>query len=133
MAICLFSLGAEPFSVAAVQWGTDPDNPRRAVAGEPRNRDLLFTSLLDFAAEFNACFEAAWATHTVHVNRNGREIVEVAEPPQIIVPNRESIMLLGRLGRRLRFVENAPDETSCCVSVLTLRSCASTLSSPASS
>jgi hypothetical protein len=110
MAICLFSLGAEPFSVAAVQWGTEPDNPRRAVAGEPRNRDLLFASLVNFAADFNAYFEAAWATHTVHVNRNGREIAEVAQPPQILVPNRESVMLLGRLGRRLRFVENAPDE-----------------------
>jgi hypothetical protein len=108
--ICLFSLGAEPFSVAAVQWGTDRDDPRRAVAGDPRNRDLLFTSLLDFAAEFNAYFEAAWATHTVRLNRNGREIAEVPQPPQIVVPNRESIMLLGRLGRRLRFVENAPDE-----------------------
>lgn len=110
MAICLFSLGAEPFSVAAVQWGTDPLGLQRAVAGDPRNRDLLFASLLDFAADFNAFFEAPWATHTVHVNRNGREIAEVAQPPQIIVPNRESIMLLGRLGRRLRFVENAPDE-----------------------
>ncbi len=110
MAVCLFSLGAEPFSVAAVQWGTDPDELRRAVAGDPRNRDLLFASLLDFAAEFNAFFEAAWATHTVRVNRNGREIAEVAQPPQILVPNRESIMLLGRLGRRLRFVENAPDD-----------------------
>jgi hypothetical protein len=110
MAICLFSLGAEPFSVAAAQWGTDPNDPRRAVAGDPRNRDLLFASLHDFAAEFNAYFEAAWATHTVHVNRNGREISEVAQPPQVLVPNRESVMLLGRLGRRLRFVENAPDE-----------------------
>ena len=110
MAICLFSLGAEPFSVAAVQWGADADDPRRAVAGDPRNRDLLFASLLDFATEFNAYFEAAWATHTVRVNGNGREIAEVAQPPQILVPNHESVLLLGRLGRRLRFVENAPDE-----------------------
>ncbi|MEA2181043.1 MAG: hypothetical protein QOF69_228 [Solirubrobacteraceae bacterium] len=113
LVICLFSLGAEPFSVAAVQWGTEPGDPRRAVAGEPRNRDLLFASLLNFAGEFNAYFDAAWATHTVRVNRKGREIAEVAEPPQILVPNRESIMLLGRLGRRLRFVEGAPDELLC--------------------
>jgi hypothetical protein len=110
MAVCLFSLGAEPFSVAAVQWGTDPKEPRRAVAGDPRNRDLLFASLLDFAGEFNAYFETPWVTHTVRVNRKGREIAEVAQPPQIIVPNRASVLLLGRLGRRLRFVQNAPDE-----------------------
>ena len=110
MAVCLFSLGAEPFSAAAVQWGRAADHPRRAVAGDPRNRDLPSRRCCRFAGAFNAYFEAAWATHTVHVNRNGREITEVPEPPQILVPNRESIMLLGRLGRRLRFVEDAPDE-----------------------
>ncbi len=110
LVICLFSLGAEPFSAAAVQWGIDPADPRRTVAGDPRNRDLLFSSLRSFAAEFNAYFETPWAARTIEVNRNGHEVVEVARPPQLLVPNRETVMLLGRLGRRLRFVENAPDE-----------------------
>jgi hypothetical protein len=110
MAVCLFSLGAEPFSAAAIQWGRAADQFDRSVAGDPRNRDLAFTALLPFARAFNAYFETAWGMRSTTTTPRGREVTQVPELPQIVVPNRESVLLLGRLGRRLRFVSDAPEE-----------------------
>ena len=110
MAVCLFSLGAEPFSAAAIQWGRAADQFDRSVAGDPRNRDLAFTALLPFAGAFNAYFETTWSVRSTTTTSRGREVTQVPELPQIVVPNRESVLLLGRLGRRLRFVSDAPEE-----------------------
>src|SRR5437763_852547 len=58
LAVVLWQLGAEPFSAAAIGWGTRPDGLELAVAGEPRNRDLAFAALLPFARWFNRRFQA---------------------------------------------------------------------------
>jgi hypothetical protein len=50
--ICLFGLGAEPFSTAAVGWGRDESQLKVAVAGDPRERRLLFPALEELAADF---------------------------------------------------------------------------------
>src|SRR5262249_39005207 len=58
LAVVLWQLGAEPFSAAAIGWGETHVGLRMAVAGEPRNRDLAFVALLEFAKWFNPRFEA---------------------------------------------------------------------------
>jgi hypothetical protein len=56
-----------------------------AVAGEPRNRDLAFATLLRFAQWFNPRFEAATT-------------------PQVLVANAATVKALGSLGRRLAYL-----------------------------
>src|SRR5262249_47824260 len=56
--VVLWQLGAEPFTAAAIGWGTRPDRLGSAVAGDPRNRDLAFAALLKFARWFNPLFES---------------------------------------------------------------------------
>src|SRR5262245_195833 len=58
LVIVVWQLGAEPFSAAAIAWGSRADRFALAVAGEPRNRDLAFAATLRFARWFNAHFEA---------------------------------------------------------------------------
>src|SRR4051794_26203154 len=58
LAVVLFQLGAEPFSAAAMGWGDRHERFTFRVAGEPRNRDLAFALLLEFAHWFNPRFEA---------------------------------------------------------------------------
>lgn len=97
LAIVLWQLGAEPFSAAAVGWGSRPDDLTLAVTGEPRNRDLAFSSLLPFARWFNRRFAA-------HSGREG-------EAPQVLVANGATADLLGRLGRRLAYPGPRPVDT----------------------
>jgi hypothetical protein len=93
LAVVLWQLGAEPFSAAAVGWGSRPKEMALAVAGEPRNRDLAFAALLPFARWFNRRFES-------YVGRDG-------EAPQVLVANGATADMLERLGRRLAYLDTA--------------------------
>ena len=98
LGLLCWQLGAEPFTAAAVAWGFGPEKRDVVVAGEPRDRELAFRALGKVARSFNRWFE-------------GGE--DRGEPPQIVVPNRGNLKLLGRLGRRLAFLSDrdgaAPD------------------------
>lgn len=103
LAVVAWQLGGEPFAVAALGWGDAHAAPHRAVVGEPRNRDLLFAALLPFARWFNQRFEAHGADRERF--RDGEDAFEVARTaPQVLVPNRATVELLGRLGRRLAYL-----------------------------
>jgi len=94
--LALYQLGAEPFSAAAAVVGTSPDDALHLVAGEPRNRDLAFAMLLDLARWFNPRFEQPGAIR----GEDGRAVAT----PQVIVPNKATIDMIGRLGRRLAYL-----------------------------
>ena len=107
MVVVLWQLGAEPFSAAAIGYGQRPDDLHMVVAGDPRNRDLAFAALLQFAAWFTPRFEAPAAQRVV-LDR-GRWQPEVArELPQIVVANRTTIDFIARLGRRLAYLTDSP-------------------------
>jgi hypothetical protein len=101
--VALWQLGAEPFSAAAIGWGDAPARPHMAVAGEPRNRDLAFAALLEFAKWFNPLFEAHAADRETFTRREYTFTVARAAP-QVVVPNTATVELLGRLGRRLAYL-----------------------------
>jgi hypothetical protein len=101
--VVLWQLGAEPFSAAAIGWGESHSQPHMAVAGEPRNRDLAFAALLDFAKWFNPRFEAHYADRET-LTRGKSTITVARTAPQIVVANLATVELLGRLGRRLAYL-----------------------------
>jgi len=110
MAVVLWQLGAEPFSAAALGWGTSEGSMRSAVAGDPRNRTLAFRALLEFARQFNPWFEApAQVTETIS-RRRGDDIVVATDAPQVMVANAATLALLGRLGRRLAYLPTDGDD-----------------------
>lgn len=110
MVICAFQLGAEPFSAAAIGWGRDTKRMSLEVAGDPRNRTLLFAMLLPFAREFNGYFERPYdEDHEIITRRNGEQQQIANTIPQIVVPNRDTALLLGRLGRRLAYLSTDGD------------------------
>lgn len=93
LAILPWQLGAEPFTAAAIAWGFEPGTPKLVVPGEPRDRELAFRALTIVAKDFNRWFEG-----------RGRD-----EVPQVVVPNRGALALLGRLGRRLAYLPTTGD------------------------
>ena len=54
LVLVLWQLGAEPFSAAAIGWGTSEADFHSAVAGDPRNRTLSFAALLQLAQDMRA-------------------------------------------------------------------------------
>jgi hypothetical protein len=103
-------LGAEPFTFAAVAYGTSPDSFDLVVPGEPRDRRLLFPVALELARWFNELFEAPWADRSLVVNGDYRREL-ASDAPQVWVPNDGAVTVLGKLGRRLAYLptEERPD------------------------
>jgi hypothetical protein len=103
MAVVLWQLGAEPFTAAAIGWGTHPGRLGFAVAGDPRNRDLAFAALLKFARWFNPLFESHSDQRESVEGRTHNSTLAITAP-QILVANQATVNLLGRLGRRLAYL-----------------------------
>jgi hypothetical protein len=103
LAIVLYQLGAEPFAAAALGWGEHHDGLTFRVAGEPRNRDLAFAPLLEFAHWFNARFEAPSADRET-ITRGEYTSTRARSAPQVLVVNRATANMLDRLGRRLAYL-----------------------------
>jgi hypothetical protein len=99
----LYQLGAEPFAAAAIGWGDRHDQLIFRVAGEPRNRDLAFALLLEFAHWFNPRFEAP-ATDRETISRGDYTFTRARSAPQVVVANSATAKMLDRLGRRLAYL-----------------------------
>jgi hypothetical protein len=104
LAIVAWQLGAEPFTAAALGFGTGPNDRHWVLAGEPRNRDLAFAALLEFADWFNPRFEAPATTRETVGHRGGEPDLRAVSAPQVVVANPATVDLLGRLGRRLAYL-----------------------------
>lgn len=103
LAVVLFQLGAEPFAASAIGWGTRQDQLTFRVAGEPRNRDLAFALLLEFAHWFNPRFEAP-ANDRETIDRAEYTFTRARSAPQLVVANAGTMKMLERLGRRLAYL-----------------------------
>jgi hypothetical protein len=103
LAIVLWQLGAEPFSAAAVGYGSSEADRACRVAGEPRSRDLAFQAILPFARWFNDRFERHAAARDT-VTRGSYTFERARTAPQVLVANAATAELLGRLGRRLAYL-----------------------------
>jgi hypothetical protein len=103
LAVVLFQLGAEPFAAAAIGWGERQDRLTIRVAGEPRNRDLAFALLLEFAEWFNPRFEAPAADRET-IDRGEYTFTLARTAPQLVVANAGTVKMLERLGRRLAYL-----------------------------
>src|SRR5262249_38180169 len=106
LAIVVWQLGAEPFSAAAIAWGSHAGRFSLAVAGEPRNRDLAFAATLKFARWFNVHFEAPSGDRE-EVTKGSRMYSLARTAPQVLVANAATVAMLGRLGRRLAYLTAA--------------------------
>lgn len=104
LCIVVYQLGAEPYSVGAIAFGTHVSGPKLFVPGYPLNRQLLFNELLKFAKEFCPAFEAYAKGACEEVEHFGHMLAVPKQLPQIVVANNETISLLGRLGRRLAYL-----------------------------
>jgi hypothetical protein len=104
LGIVVWQLGAEPYTIAAIGGGTRPSGFDLFVPGFPLNRDLLFAAMKDFAEWFCPAFEASAAGPCEETTNFGEPLQVPDELPQIVVPNRETIGVLGRLGRRLAYL-----------------------------
>jgi hypothetical protein len=109
LTVVLWQLGSEPFSAAALGYGQAPADLSMVVAGDPRNRDLAFAALMKFAAWFVPRFEQPSATRVEVAHGNWTEELS-AGLPQILVPNRATVELIGRLGRRLAYLRTDGDQ-----------------------
>jgi hypothetical protein len=103
LAISLWQLGAEPFSAAAMGFGESARDLRIVVAGDPRNRDLAFAALLQFARWFNPRFETHSSDRET-VARGENRYERARKAPQVVVANEATVEMLGRLGRRLAYL-----------------------------
>ncbi len=103
-----WQLGAEPFSAAALGWGTDSDRMSLSVAGDPRNRDLALAALLPFARWFNERFEVPAADR--EPTGKSEQVPCARCAPQVVVGNGATAELLGRLGRRLAWLPTTGDK-----------------------
>jgi hypothetical protein len=98
-----WQLGSEPFSASAIAYGRRPEKMHVVVAGDPRNRDLAFRALDHFGSWFLPQFEGPAETRD-DVTFGTRTNALATHVPQVVVPNKESVNLIGRLGRRLAYL-----------------------------
>jgi hypothetical protein len=104
LAIVAWQLGGEPYSVGAIALGRQHTGFQIFVPGYPLNRDLLFYALAQFGHEFCAQFEAVMAGPTEVLEEGNRTLEIPVHLPQILVPSIQTIDLIGRLGRRLAYL-----------------------------
>jgi hypothetical protein len=105
LAICMCRLGGERFRIAALAWGPLGGDFSLAVAGEPRNRDLLFWALTPFAREFCELIGRV-AENRVARTRGTRTDHIPTDAVQIVVPNRTTVAALSLLGRYLGYLSD---------------------------
>ncbi|TIN20137.1 MAG: hypothetical protein E5Y51_03835 [Mesorhizobium sp.] len=104
LCIVAWQLGAEPYSVGAIACGKKSSGYSLHVPGYPLDRQLLFMALIEFGREFCTLFEAPANGPCEFVDHFGDTLAVPTQLPQVVVPNVETIGLIGRLGRRLAYL-----------------------------
>jgi hypothetical protein len=106
IAMVMFQLSGEPFTVAALAYGLSSSYFDQATPGQPLDRVQLFEALLPVAIWFNQVFELPWGMRREVTigTRQPRTVQRSPFPPQVIVPNPGTVRALRNLGRRLAYL-----------------------------
>ncbi len=102
-----WSNGFDPFACTAIAFGQGHAPPELFVMSGTRDRDLEVREFAAVARRFCELFDAYAAASSL-VEHHGRTLEVPVWLPQIVIPNRAILGLLGRIGRRLVGIEH-PD------------------------
>lgn len=108
-----YHMPGDPGAPIGLLYGSEKDNPHLMVVGEPRQSQLRFTQLDEFALELNGYLTSFMSPPSL----GGRTPTSLnapaaADAPQIIVPNPATAhWLCDVMGRRLRYLPTDGDLT----------------------
>jgi len=103
LTLVLWQLGGEPFSAAALGFWMPKTRPYGGRCRGSRNRDLAFAALMEMAEWFNQRFELP-AADREWIRAGSTEKSRARSAPQLIVANKATVEMIGRLGRRLAYL-----------------------------
>lgn len=112
LCIVAWQLGAEPYSIGAIAFGTESSGYQQFVPGYPLDRELLFAELTRLAKQFCPAFEAYMSERCDVISHFGSDLRVPRQLPQVVVANAETIGLIGRLGRRLAYLPTTGDRAA---------------------
>ena len=92
--------GFDPFSCAAIAFGQAHAPPELFLISGMRERDLEAREFAAAALRFCELFESYGAAASA-VDYQGRKLEVPVWPAQVVIANRATLLLLGRIGRRL--------------------------------
>ena len=102
-----YQMAGEEHSMFACAVGTQRDHPRIIVVGEPRNRDLLYAGFRELSdvvfGYITPLTDDREVFHHTPRGRAPRDEECCRDAPQIVLPNKAALELLGRWGRLLRY------------------------------
>lgn len=100
-----WSNGFDPFACTAIAFGQGHAPPKLFVMSGAHDRDLEAREFGAAARRFCELFDAYGAASSL-VEHHGRKLEVPVRLPQIVIPNRATLGLLGRMGRRLVGIEH---------------------------
>jgi len=102
-----FQIGGESFALAAVAWGSSKEDFNLLIVPDPRERALFYRRVEPFALWFDQLFQSYGDERDERTTRQGQTNSTALLAPQVIVPNAASAQLLGRIGRRLAYLDKS--------------------------
>jgi hypothetical protein len=106
--VVTYNLSGEAAAPIAFLYGTSLEDARLSIAAEPRNREMRFSAIHEFACALDEYLSTRFDTVEVP-SKYGKPFDDPVRMPQIWVPNRGTRDFLGaRLGRSLRYLDRGP-------------------------
>lgn len=109
LVVVAYHLAGEPGAPLGFMYGTAAARPKLVVIPEPRNRDLRFQFLAQFAKDLNSYlspFQQLIPVTTRRRNGATQTYLEALRAPQIVVPNTATASWLTNIvGRSLRYLK----------------------------
>ena len=103
LAIAVVQMASEPFAIWGALVGTNRTKPQLLVAPEPRNADIAFLAMAEFAKVICDSVDKARDGSREELRRkDGSTYTRCESAPQLLVTNGAAVSFLDRLGRRMR-------------------------------
>lgn len=109
LVVVTYNLSGEAAAPIAFLYGTSDSDARLSIAAEPRNREMRFAAIHEFACGLDEYLTTRFETTEVP-SKYGKPFHDPVRMPQLWVPNRGTRDFLGaRLGRSLRYLDRGPN------------------------